>query len=1114
MTEPSSAPDPDEAILLQFQREYEAADDKDAVLRGYCGRHERLAPRLRARVAMLPVLGGLEPERTEPLPERFGEFRVIREIGHGGMGRVYEARYERLNRRVAVKTIRPDRASPVAIDRFHREQRALARLHQTHIVSIFEAGEEGPVQYFAMPYIDGAALSHVVQTALHRETLVPHSQTPSLAKLAAHLAAEQEMAVRGSTAGPSSGRPIGAATAPVLPPEVRTARLVLSAEYFRSVAEAMADAAEAIQHAHEAGLLHRDVKPSNLMVDRAGHCWVIDFGLAGEAPRRDGEGRPTDSLLSADAVTSTGVLGTPQYMAPEQWTQGKGGVPLDARTDVYGLGVTLYELLTLRRAFDGATNEAICAAVLRGEMVSPRNLVGNAPADLAAVCRKAMQKESGSRYASAKELAEDLRRWLRHEPTQARGAGVGLRLWLWARRNPGWAVAGVVGLLAIATLSVGAGLYHERRQEAERQSLIRRAENIRTKHRSQGWRENAWELQRKAAKIRSDDLLRTQAAATLAGIDAHTEKAFGTFDVPWLTFDPKGERLLMSGGSATRLRPASGARVWNLEKDELTDPLNQAEAGPVAFRPDGSPVQLVPEENVSLRLWDVAKRATIKEFHFSEQFRKQEGWSLARSASGLAVLAVSQDSSLVAASAVDAKGNGLTVVWDVATGKPVLEAERSATAVSFAPSGTLVATGDSEGNVALWSLPQGKPAGKFRASRMPVYSLAFSQDARTGKGADGAGQWRHRGRLAVGGAGGGLVIWDLQENLTWAICHGSRWDVYTAAFSPDGMLLASAGRDHVHLWDSATGALLLSCAEVGFITSLAFSPVGNLLAVGSHTVFAGGGAIVRRLEDGRGVRTLRGLTQPVVHVSLSQDSRRIAALAHNWEVVVWDLPQGRLRNRFQAPRGLTADNAGLSLSRDGRRVAFATSGGARLWDIESGKELGAWELPRGIVDRLAFDDKDRLLLFRAERENDRPVCRVRNLLGADALKPVAEIRDFDVRILDAVLTPDGARVVVAGLNGPGKDRWLRAYATMTGKELWSQKMPDKLGFSLLVTDPEGKILSVGPGTEPGSNLLADVATGKRVDAMPHSEYGLSLGARYAMGQGMDAVNGANRRYRN
>src|SRR5207249_4391012 len=148
----------------------------------------------------------------------------------------------------------------------------------------------------------------------------------------------------------------------------------------------------------------------NLMVDTAGQCWIIDFGLAGQASRRTGAAEASTADLGPEPVTVSGILGTPQYMAPEQY-EGRA----DVRSDVWGLGATLYELLTLRRAFDGPTETAVRARVLAVDPVPPRQLVGKLPADLAAICLKALHKDPGQRYASAQAFAADLRRWLRWE---------------------------------------------------------------------------------------------------------------------------------------------------------------------------------------------------------------------------------------------------------------------------------------------------------------------------------------------------------------------------------------------------------------------------------------------------------------------------------------------------------------------------------------------------------------------------------------------------------------------------------------------------------------------------------------------------------------------------
>ena len=221
---------------------------------------------------------------------RLGDFRIVRQIAQGGMGAIYEAVQEPFQRRVAVKTIRGDRRhlSAGARDRFLREQAVLARLHHTHIVPIHAGGKDGDLEYFAMPYIEGAALHHVVRSAWHHGASRPSEETPSLAELA-----------RSSSSGspePEAGSP-SAETTPIETggdgqPDLGRSKLSLSTKYLRSVAKVMADAGDALHHAHQAGVIHRDLKPSNIMVDAQEHCWVLDFGLAAYQAAQNGEARP------------------------------------------------------------------------------------------------------------------------------------------------------------------------------------------------------------------------------------------------------------------------------------------------------------------------------------------------------------------------------------------------------------------------------------------------------------------------------------------------------------------------------------------------------------------------------------------------------------------------------------------------------------------------------------------------------------------------------------------------------------------------------------------------------------------------------------------------------
>lgn len=423
-----------EDIFAQFFQELEEAVDKDAVVQKYSALHPHLAPEFKKEAAIDHVFHQAPSDPGLPGLEDLPDFRILREVGRGGMGVVYEAEQVPLSRRVAVK-VRYGRLSQSAQKRFLREQRVLAQLHQTHIVPIHTAGQHGPWQYFAMAYIEGAALQHVVQATLFRETSRLHGKTPTLAELAAEVVKNRGGAVKSTGSTISEQRVLKAADQPEsLEPSrlPRAVKLKLSHEYFRSVAKVMSDTADALQHAHGVDILHRDVKPANIMVDTSGQCWLIDFGLARCRTTYKNSGAPLaqDELDETPDLTQAG-MGTPGYMAPEQY----GGVTDHAGADIWGLGVTLYELLTLHRAFVGRTQAEVQAKVLRDEPAPLEELVDNVPADLAAICRKAMQKQSSRRYATAGEFAEDLRRWLRFEPTRARPARTMRRLFLWARRN-------------------------------------------------------------------------------------------------------------------------------------------------------------------------------------------------------------------------------------------------------------------------------------------------------------------------------------------------------------------------------------------------------------------------------------------------------------------------------------------------------------------------------------------------------------------------------------------------------------------------------------------------------------------------------------------------------
>ncbi len=389
-----------------------------------------------------------------------GDYRIIREVGRGGMGVVYEAEQISLNRRVALKVLPfATAADPRQLQRFQLEAQAAACLHHTHIVPVHAVGSERGVPFYAMQYIEGHSLAELIAELRRLEGLDPAGRRAEFATMVATLitgrlaeradgSCEQGMcdaadAHHGGANGLEVATPAPAqepgAPSPGpggLPSSGSSTR---SLGYVRTVAQFGVQVAEALDHAHTRGIHHRDIKPGNLLLDAQGQLWVTDFGLAHV------QGNP--------CLTLTGdVLGTLRYMSPEQVLARR--VLIDGRTDIYSLGVTLYELLTLRPAIDGKDRSEIMRRIAEEEPAPVRKLNPAVPRDLETVIQKAISKEPSGRYGTAKELADELRRFLEHRPIISRPPNLVDRAAKWARRHRYAVWSGSVSLAALLILSV------------------------------------------------------------------------------------------------------------------------------------------------------------------------------------------------------------------------------------------------------------------------------------------------------------------------------------------------------------------------------------------------------------------------------------------------------------------------------------------------------------------------------------------------------------------------------------------------------------------------------------------------------------------------------------
>ena len=435
-------------------------------LREYIERHPELAAEIREVFPAMAMMENIAladeslegdptdagPTATAPPLEQLGDYRVLREIGRGGMGVVYEAEQVSLGRHVALKVLPPHMLRDTKTRRrFEREARAAAKLHHTNIVPVFGVGEHGDTPYYVMQFIQGQGLDAVLDELRRlregnvagndEQTLSatsPKASDVSAADVARSLltgrfdlgradqSKDATVPVVPEPASPTTGS--GVSSSSLSLPGGESRGKAKRQTYWQGVAQIGAQVADALAYAHAQGIIHRDIKPSNLLLDSRGTVWVADFGLAKAQDQQD--------------LTHTGdILGTLRYMPPEAF-----GGKVDARGDIYALGLTLYEMLAFRPAFDEKERGRLVRQVTDLAPPPLRKLNPEVPRDLETVVQKAIEREASHRYASAHALADDLRRFVDDEPIQARRASVAERLARWGRRNP--VVAGLTAVVA------------------------------------------------------------------------------------------------------------------------------------------------------------------------------------------------------------------------------------------------------------------------------------------------------------------------------------------------------------------------------------------------------------------------------------------------------------------------------------------------------------------------------------------------------------------------------------------------------------------------------------------------------------------------------------------
>jgi eukaryotic-like serine/threonine-protein kinase len=957
--------------------------------------------RLAGRVEGARPVGGATAAGEDPSPARMlGDFRILRQVGRGGMGIVYEAEQVSLHRRVALKVL-PFAASldPEQSRRFQTEARAVAQLHHTNIVPVFSVGSEGGVHYYAMQFIEGQTLAALIQD-LRR---LSGRKTTGIARLTAGISLAEDVVSgrlapsqwnredgigrreRGKDLDRSRIRSIGVRPRPgsesAREGEARRPRQypiptpdpTRSRSYFRTVAYLGVQAAEALEHAHAMGVVHRDIKPDNLLVDVRGNLWVTDFGLA--------------RVQSDTGLTTTGnVVGTLRYMSPEQALSRRTSV--DQRTDIYSMGATLYELLALRSAFTGRDREELLQQVTLEEPVPPRRLNPAVPADLETIVLKAMAKESRERYSTARELADDLRRFLDLKPIKARSPTLWDRTLKWSRRHVAiMAAAFLVLLLAVGGLATGLVLIRRQRDlvTAKQKEATASANEARQRaidmewqlyinrvNRSHGeWRENNIALAETLLKECPPALRGWEWSYCwrLCHLERLTLRGHGQ-PIHSLAFGPDGRWLITAAKDPDR--DSAGPGQWSLwdaatGREIQTRPTRGTWM--VAVDPSGTTVALGSRASAlvpgTVTLWKTKTQDPPR--------LEEEPAHILRTRLGTPrALAFSPDGRRIATVSCD-PGSCLEI-WDVGSGRQVLAVDAACSrvfAVAFRPDGKQLATACDDRSVKLWDAATGAAVGRLAGHTSNVYDVTYSPDGRllVSCGQDetvrvwdaGSGRPIHllRGhdsfvravavdadatRIASASEDNAVQLWDAVTGQEIGKLRGHARFVTDVAFSPDGRSIASTSEDGtVKIWDAKSAIPTRVLTHPGWIATVAYFPDALTIA----TVCRQGVIQLWDSESARQVRVLPGNSHDTSSLSISPDGRRIATASPSGTVYLWDAATARM---IRALIGHEGRSNSVAFHPDGRQLATAgRDGTARIWDTETGELVRVFRVPGGIA---------------------------------------------------------------------------------------------------------------------------------------------------------------------
>ncbi len=912
------------------------------------------------------------PPPSEAPPTLSGRYQLLEKIGEGGFGEVWSAEQkEPVKRSVAVKILKPGMDTRQVVRRFEAERQTLALMDHPNIARVLDAGATDTGRpYFVMDLVRGVRITDYCDQH--------HLSTPE--------------------------------------------RLAL----FIKVCEA-------IQHAHQKGIIHRDIKPSNILVtlhDGVPVPKVIDFGIA-----KATQSEFTDATLSTQFPQ---FLGTPTYVSPEQAE--RGGLDIDTRSDIYSLGVLLYELLTGKTPFDSKTLLAAGLDEMRRiireqEPVRPstrltRKRLTARPAasgksqianrkseidrDLDWIVMKCLEKDRTRRYATANGLVRDLQRYLANEPVIARPPSTVYRLGKFVRRNKVLvgAASGVAAVLVLgiavsaweATVAARARTIAERQLYAARMNLAQRE----------------WE-QNNAGRVRQ--LLDETAAYPERGFEWYYWQRQTHLELMTLrghggrmssvAFSPDGQRIVTSKADRTATsRLDLRAKVWDAAtgKGLLTLKGHRANIIAVAFSPDGQQI-VTGSGDTTAKLWDALTGQEL----LTLTGHTAAVWSVAFSPDGQRIVTGSWDQT--------------AKVWDAGSGRELLtlKGHRDRVfSVAFSPDGQRIVTGSWDQTAKVWDTASGTELRTLTGHTAAVWSAAFSPDGQ---------------RIVTGSHDRTAKVWEAATGRELLTLTGHESAVRPVAFSPDGQRIVTGSDDRTaKVWDASTGKELFTLkGHTGGIRSVTFSPDGQRIATGSEDETV-------RVWEAKDRFTLSGHRAVVMSVAFSPDGQRIVTGSHDRTAKVWEAASGKELLTLSGQRG---GIRALAFSANGQRIITGSwDGTIRVREAASGKELLTLGAGYGGIRSLALSRDDQRIVAASWDQ------RV-TVWNASTGKGLLSLKGHRGGVGAVAFSPDG-RLIVTG----GEDQTAKLWEATSGHELLTLK--GHVGaISSVAFSPDGRRIVTG-----------------------------------------------------